>query len=116
MPEPDPTEPLSPYQARLYGAVVFGYEKGKSRSDKDLKGLLRKVWKSRRYWQARALDDGKRIDLIGALCEAEQRRAGIVNAFVRADHILYALYPEGDPPQGWDQVRIAAERILRDAA
>lgn len=107
---------ISPYQARLYNAVIFGERHGRRHANSEMGSLLRRLWASRRFWQTRAMADEKTIDLIGALCEAEQRRAGIVAAFVRADHILYALYPDGDPPQGWDQVRSAAERILADAA
>ncbi|MFD6400779.1 hypothetical protein [Nocardia sp. NPDC060249] len=112
----DMDDVISPYQARLYNAVIFGERHGRRHATNELASLLRRVWKSRRFWQARAIADAKTIDLVGALCEAEQRRAGIVNAFVRTDHILYALYPDGPPPQGWDQVRFVAERILRDAA
>ncbi len=107
---------ITAYQARLYNAVIFGERHGRRHASSEMGSLLRRLWTSRRSWQARALVDEKTIDLIGAMCEAEQRRAGIVNAFIRADHILYALYPDGDPPQGWDQVRSAAEQILADAA
>ncbi|MFC4128875.1 hypothetical protein [Nocardia rhizosphaerae] len=112
----DLDEVITPYQARLYNAVIYGERSGQRHVRAGMMSLLRRVWTSRRRWQAQALADAKLIDFIGALCEAEQRRAGIVGAFVRADHILYALYPDGDPPQGWDQVRSAAERILADAA
>ncbi|MEV6219921.1 hypothetical protein [Nocardia sp. NPDC051833] len=107
---------ISPYQARLYNAVIFGERHGRRHANAEMGSLLRRLWTSRRRWQAQAVADEAAINLIGAMCEAEQRRAGIVSAFVRADHILYALYPDGDPPQGWDQVRSAAERILRAAA
>ncbi|WP_043654427.1 hypothetical protein [Nocardia thailandica] len=150
MDEPD----ISPYQARLYGAVIYGHDRARQKASR----LLRVVWRSRRFWQeralkasaerrvaadvaeaiddshratnrrlaevvescthwqARALEAGRLLDLVGALCEAEQRRAGIVDAFVRTDILLYALYGEGPPPPGWPEVRMAAERILREAA
>ncbi|MFC4373333.1 hypothetical protein ACFO5K_04390 [Nocardia halotolerans] len=113
----DIDEVITPYQARLYNAVIYGERHGQRHVKAGMMPLLRRLWTSRRFWQARALADDETINLIGALCEAEQRRAGIVNAFVRTDHVLYALYRDGEPPQGWDQVRFAAEQILHaDAA
>ncbi|WP_067496854.1 hypothetical protein [Nocardia ignorata] len=109
-------EVITPYQARLYNAVIFGERHGRRHATNELSSLLRRVWMSRRSWQARAIADDKTINLIGALCEAEQRRAQIVDAFVRTDIILYALYGDGEKPHGWDEVRAEATKILNQAA
>ena len=42
---------ISPYQARLYNAVMFGERHARARANR----VLALLWRSRRFWQSRAL-------------------------------------------------------------
>lgn len=91
---------VTPYQARLYNAVIFGTEHGKRKPME----VLRRVWLSRRVWQQRALDAEARLRLVESLCGAQQRATRDGSAPVRADHLVYAMNPAGffRPPEGFE--------------
>ncbi|MFD3594315.1 hypothetical protein ACFWU5_16450 [Nocardia sp. NPDC058640] len=108
-------ERVTPYQARLYNAVIFGTEHGKRKPME----VVRRLWKSRRVWQQRALDAEARLRLVESLCGAQQRATRNGAAPVRADHLVYAMNPGGyfRAPEGFEAaVEVAAQLSARKAA
>ncbi len=86
---------VTPYQARLYNAVLHGYEGGKRK----LAPALKRVWMSRRHWQARALDAEKRLRMLEVLClVAEEAEATMVSTAA----VNHLAAPDRFPaPDGW---------------
>jgi hypothetical protein len=98
-------DPISPYQRRLYDAVLFGFNKGRARGDR----VIRALWLSRRRLQAENAVLRARLRLVEALATDAQIGAKSPRAGVRADWINHVLNgtkaPEGF--EAWQNTRKA---------
>lgn len=97
---------LTPYEIRKYNAVIYGYQKARAIGV----SAARRLWKSRRHWQERAIEAEQRLELIEWLAvfeEAMQPGDGPKGA--RLDLLNHALDPDQfERPADW-------ERVLKDA-
>lgn len=98
---------ISPYQARLYGAVLWGHERARSKAGR----VIRVLWLSRRRLQAENADLRARIESVQNVCTVVQMTERNPNAGIRADWINYALNPGAYPePEGWHVVKAATKQ------
>ncbi|WP_306365343.1 hypothetical protein [Nocardia sp. CC227C] len=91
---------ITPYQARLYNAVLFGERHARTRANK----VLRVVWSSRRWWQGRALDSESELGAI------KKRRDANRNARVKQSKVIRRLW---DSRRHWQTRALHAEDRLK---
>ncbi|WP_029923889.1 hypothetical protein [Nocardia otitidiscaviarum] len=91
---------ITPYQARLYNAVLFGEKHARIRANK----VVRVVWISRRWWQNRALDSETELGAI------KTRRDANRNARVKQAKLIRCLW---DSRRHWQTRALDAERRLK---
>lgn len=106
---------ITPYQARLYNAVLYGNDRARRKNTP----VLRRLWASRRWWQARAIEAEARLALLEGLCTVQQLlQRDVAQPVVRVDLVLHAVDPDLFPaPAGWDQaVQVAAPAIPKRTA
>lgn len=92
--------PVTPYQARLYGAVIHGYDRGRRRTER----MVRVLWRSRRFWQQRSEAVLQRVQIAEALLDGAAFWDQYGWKSVRADLIRYALDPTTERPDDWEEV------------
>jgi hypothetical protein len=99
---------ISPYQARLYGAVIYGHDRARQKAAR----VVRVLWASRRRLQAENAGLRARIESVQTVCAVVQISERNPNAGIRADWVNYALHPELYPePEGWHAVKAVADTI-----
>ena len=97
----DEIEGVTPYQARLYNAVLYGVEQATKKTRKPARRAVRALWDSRRALQAENARLRARIELIEDLAIDAQRSTGERAAVVGADWVLYASGRTWRPPNGF---------------
>lgn len=103
------SDTISPYQARLYTAVIFGHDRARRKGSR----LIRVLWLSRRRWQDRAAVLEARLRLVEALVATEQIAQQDPGAAVRADLINYAVNPDiCFKPSDWAEALIEAKKYV----
>ncbi|MGW5519092.1 hypothetical protein [Nocardia africana] len=107
MSKTDEHDPISPYQRRLYDAVIFGHDKGRSRANR----ALRAVWLSRRRLQRENSGLHARLRLVEALATDAQIASRDAKGPVRADWLYYALNGVGKPPEGFEAWKTARKAM-----
>ncbi|MET8430117.1 hypothetical protein [Nocardia sp. NPDC004860] len=91
---------ISPYQARLYNAVMFGERHARSRANR----TVVRLWKSRRFWQSRALGSESELGVI------RRRRDTNRDKRVKQAALLHRLW---ESRRSWQANALDLERRLK---
>jgi len=98
--------PVTPYQARLYGAVIHGYDRGRRRTER----MVRVLWQSRRRWQLEAETERKQAAQVLVRVRVAEAILEASGDTVRTDLVRFALDPTVECPADWVETLI----VLRD--